>query len=366
MSTSNIDNPINHLSHIKYPESSSKEPPYQLTLQHFPSTPTQSSSFSQFTSSPHTRSTLSQTPSLQSPSQSHTSPFQTNTPHSPGRQTKSNNVVVICSPPLLKTGGRGTNFSNNSLKQLCRSWLAVSEDPVFGNDQKGSTFWARIAADHNKRVSPGEVRTVKSLESRWATLNRSMARFAGYVEQIRGLWETGKGPDDIVMDALALYKQEVGSDFKDVESYKILQSAPKWQLNPVYYEFCSETSNDAAGDLAINNLHTDAEPKESRLLELEELPQLNRPSGNKKAKRQKASNVEDVSPQMLANSTAVANSTRILAEQGSHQSATLQRMLEHTILMSDTRHLDPQARADIEAEKAFIIRKNLSRRAAME
>lgn len=68
---------------------------------------------------------------------------------------------------------------------------------------------------------------------------------------------------------------------------------------------------------------------------------------------------------MLANSTAVANSTRLLAEQGSHQSATLERMLEHTILMSDTSNLDPQARADIEAEKALIIRKNLARRGAI-
>lgn len=283
-------------------------------------------------------------------------------PHSPVAQTHTSNVGVIGSPPLVKTGGRGSNFSDSSLKQLCRSWLAVSEDPVFGNDQKGSSFWARISADHNKRVSTAEIRTTKSLEARWATLNRSMACFAGYVEQIQGLRETGKGPDDIVIDALALYKQEVGSDFKDFECYKILQLAPKWQLNPVYYEFCPRTQNQAV-DLGIDNIN-DGDASESRLLELKDLPQLNRPMGNKKAKRQRSAVTDDVSPQILANSTAVATSTRILAEQGTQQTATLERMLEHTILMSDTSHLDPQARADIEAEKALIIRKNLVRRRA--
>lgn len=272
-------------------------------------------------------------------------------------------MVIGSQPVVSPSGGRGTNFSDQSLKQLCKSWLQVSEDPLLGNDQKGATFWSRIAADHNKCVSTGDVRTVKSLEARWAMLNRSMAEFAGYVEQIRGLKQTSKGPDDIVIDVLAMYKQENGSDFKDVKCYKILRVAPKWQSNPVYYEHRTEIQNKTS-DLAINNLNTDGESSGSQLLDIDALPVLNRPTGNKKAKQHIKNNGEDIAPQMLVNLTAVASSTRLLAEQGRLQSATLERMLEHTILMSDTSHLDPEARVDIEAEKALIITKNLARRAA--
>lgn len=225
LSTSNIESQRTQPSQSQYSDVSANESLYQSSSTPFPSTPTQSSSHSTLTvpSSPLIRQPLMHQPPLQS-----SNVAQHERSDSPAGQLTTNNIVDG------KPTGRGANFSDNSLKQLCKSWLQVSQDPVFGIDQKGSTFWACITADHNKRVSPSEIRTVKSLESRWASLNRSMARFAGYVEQIRGLRDTGKGPDDIVIDALALYKQEVGLDFKDVECYKILRVAPKWQVNPVY------------------------------------------------------------------------------------------------------------------------------------
>lgn len=63
---------------------------------------------------------------------------------------------------------------------------------------------------------------------------------------------------------------------------------------------------------------------------------------------------------MNAKLKAVENSTSIVSEQGSHQSATLEHMFEQTLLIRDMSHLDPQARAYIAAQKALIIKKNLA------
>lgn len=271
-------------------------------------------------------------------------------------------------PEDNKSAGRQRNFTNTELEQLCKSWLHVSQDAIVGKDRRGLTFWKSIAQDFNKRlktkVSPTPPRSPKSLEAHWSTMNRSMCKYAACVQQIKRLEQSGKAPADLVEDSIALYKSDTGCEFKDMVCYKLLRNAPKWQDNPTFLDICTPTTS--VDEPNITDQTPDFAGNSNKPVALSSLPVMDRPMGNKKAKRGKFIQPESVSPQILANSTAVATAAARLVVEQSLQRATLQRMLEHSILMSNTAGLDEQSQTDILAEKASIIAKNRARREEAE
>lgn len=274
-------------------------------------------------------------------------------------------VVNTRGPEGAKALGRQVNFTETELEQLSKSWLHVSQDAIIGKDRRGQTFWKSIADDYNARLKSKGVttpkRTVKSLESRWSSLNKSMCKYASCVQTVNQQDKSGKAPADLIVKSLALYKSDTGSDFKDMVCYQILRTAPKWQDNPTFLEMCTPTK--------INNEHNfqDQTPDFSSgtaegPVDLTSLPVMDRPMGNKRAKRARLTSPDSLVPQLLANSNSVAASAAKLVEEQSLQRATLQRMLEHSILMSNTNGLDDQSKADILAEKAQIVKRNCARR----
>ena len=59
----------------------------------------------------------------------------------------------------MRKRGKGWDLSED--EQLCKSWLAVSQDPVTGSDQKNQTFWKRIHEDFVANNSSSEERPSK-------------------------------------------------------------------------------------------------------------------------------------------------------------------------------------------------------------
>ena len=60
---------------------------------------------------------------------------------------------------------KGKNFGPEEERQLTRSVLAISQDPICGNQQKGNAFWERIFL-HYEQCRPGGHRGARSLESK--------------------------------------------------------------------------------------------------------------------------------------------------------------------------------------------------------
>ncbi|EGG09354.1 uncharacterized protein MELLADRAFT_55321, partial [Melampsora larici-populina 98AG31] len=89
---------------------------------------------------------------------------------------------------------------------------------------------------------------------------------------------------------------------------------------------------------------------------------MDRPEGNKKAKRNRNSKADDVEPQFIANQTAGIRITERIAEQGERQTTALEKMLELAVLMSDTSKVDERTRAGLEAAKEMINSKNEAQR----
>jgi hypothetical protein len=90
---------------------------------------------------------------------------------------------------------RGKGFQAIEDTQLCRSWLAVSQDPVTGADQKGTTFWDRIYEDFCHHKESGEERSAKALKCRWTVIQTAVNKFSGAYAQIDAQNQSGITPD---------------------------------------------------------------------------------------------------------------------------------------------------------------------------
>jgi hypothetical protein len=102
---------------------------------------------------------------------------------------------------------RGRNFVNEEEIQCCRSFLHISQDPVVGNGQRKEALWERVALHYNQNRPAGlHVCPARSLEWKWGTIKHDVARFVGVYKQVFDTKESGTTLDDVLRDALELYK----------------------------------------------------------------------------------------------------------------------------------------------------------------
>ncbi|XP_010495555.1 PREDICTED: glutathione S-transferase T3-like [Camelina sativa] len=90
---------------------------------------------------------------------------------------------------------------------LISGWLNTSKDAVKGNDQKGKTFWNRVAkyfsdsplSDGNEKIGPIQCK------QRWAKIQDTVGKFCGtYAAAVRAK-TSGQNEDDIMKTAYDMY-----------------------------------------------------------------------------------------------------------------------------------------------------------------
>jgi hypothetical protein len=90
-------------------------------------------------------------------------------------------------PPTGKTRNKKSvsrpklgNFNPDEDKNLVKSWLEISCDPIISNGQKRDRMWERIMKRFNSRRASNPKRSLRSLQSRWDTIKGEVTLFASY------------------------------------------------------------------------------------------------------------------------------------------------------------------------------------------
>jgi hypothetical protein len=126
---------------------------------------------------------------------------------------------------------KGKNFSSDEERQLCRSFLAISQDPIQGNGQKSIAFWERIA-NHYREHKPvgGGDRPARSLETKWEIIKHDVAKFVGLHNQVLSMKESRVSLEDLLERALQLYKLKHPKQhsFVFLHCWLILKDVPRW------------------------------------------------------------------------------------------------------------------------------------------
>lgn len=134
--------------------------------------------------------------------------------------------------------GKGTCWDKEEDVALARAWVAASEDPLIGVNQKAKSFWQRVF-DIWITFVPREVlekseRTTTSLPPRWKTINADVASFCGRYDAVRSVEKSGWTEDMYFQEALTLFKDEgkgrkQGREFLFEGCWRILKDSPKWR-----------------------------------------------------------------------------------------------------------------------------------------
>jgi hypothetical protein len=110
-----------------------------------------------------------------------------------------------------KTRAR-VNFSNVEDLFLTRAWICISDDPIDGTQQKGSTFrekvltrFLRLCVKYGMHPVPN--RKKEALQDRWRkSISPACMRFAGCMKMAKAVTRSGFTDADYESHAMALYK----------------------------------------------------------------------------------------------------------------------------------------------------------------
>ena len=137
--------------------------------------------------------------------------------------------------------GRGPRWSVTEDMELCKAWIATSEDASTGANQKGAAFKAKFLLNYSSLLSDfnrtfgteHEVRTATSCHGRFGRLSKFVLKFLAIQEQM------GKRPsgdtDGEVYDAqckeLFLQRHSEATNILDsiVMCKELLGDHPKWK-----------------------------------------------------------------------------------------------------------------------------------------
>lgn len=124
---------------------------------------------------------------------------------------------------------KGKNFVKEEERQLTRSVLHVTQDPIVGNGQKGSSFWERISVHYDDN-RPGGVRPTRSLETKWGQIKHDVAKFIGVHQQCVNANRSGSSAADVLKNAEELYrlKHPKNSDFTFQHVWLMIKDVPRW------------------------------------------------------------------------------------------------------------------------------------------
>jgi hypothetical protein len=132
-------------------------------------------------------------------------------------------------------GKKGKNFNADEERALCRSFLAVSQDPVCGNGQRNTAFWERITTNYNaNKPRSCPIRPARSLESKWSHIKHDVAKFSGVFKQVSDCRESGASAEDVLERALEFYKDRHPKQqaFVFLHCWHLLKEVPRWWQSP--------------------------------------------------------------------------------------------------------------------------------------
>lgn len=105
---------------------------------------------------------------------------------------------------------RGSSYTIKEDELLVMAWLEVSQDPIQGAEQRGSSYWKRIHEYFHewKNYPPWKFvsdRNECSLQSRWGVIQDSCNKFCGAYDQITNRKISGMGIKEHVRNTFLQY-----------------------------------------------------------------------------------------------------------------------------------------------------------------
>ncbi|KAL5703486.1 hypothetical protein ACHQM5_022026 [Ranunculus cassubicifolius] len=152
-------------------------------------------------------------------------------PLSPATQD-DDDVINLDSPGDIDASGKGARswWSKEDENHLARAWCKTTSDGVVSNEQRGMTYYNRIA-DELKRTFPSSAgRTGKATKTHWLKIQASLNLFVGCVARIQSAPPIS-GYNDTMYEneAVNSYKRAHKKPFTYLHVYNLVKDTPKFR-----------------------------------------------------------------------------------------------------------------------------------------
>ncbi|XP_059435420.1 protein DEFECTIVE IN MERISTEM SILENCING 3-like isoform X2 [Corylus avellana] len=123
---------------------------------------------------------------------------------------------------------RGSNFTIEEDNLLVSAWLNTNLDSMQGNEQNHTTYWRRIWEYFHENKTFISKRTQLSLLNRWSLINKSSAKFCGYLAEIEAMHQSGVNEQDKIAKAKLMFHKFQKTSFQFQHCWNVLRCQPKW------------------------------------------------------------------------------------------------------------------------------------------
>ncbi len=155
-------------------------------------------------------------------------------------------------PAATIKGARPRNFdvAKEDL-YLCQAYVNVSTDPTTGNNQKGDTFWARVAAkfaelrDEDDTFDDWPERDGNAVMNRFQRqIQKHTQLYNSFYSRVKAKNKSGTNEADYIAQAASDYLEAQGKPFPWTHCIEILHKIPK--LDPNMPDLTGDDSDDEA------------------------------------------------------------------------------------------------------------------------
>ncbi|KAK2449105.1 glutathione S-transferase T3 [Trifolium repens] len=180
-------------------------------------------------------------------------------------------------------------YTRNEDTLLIQSWVNVSKDPLVGVDQKAVSLWLRIAVNYNENRGQSREKENSQLKSQWHRINSRVQKFVGCYKQAVHGKKSGTSEKDILVNAHAFYAQDMSEPFNLEYAWRLLKDEPKWMRES------PETSSKRTKISASGTYSSSSNPETPSSYEYNSTSPIERPKGQKEAKRKAKANAIETS-----------------------------------------------------------------------
>ncbi|KAF5811079.1 putative glutathione transferase [Helianthus annuus] len=197
------------------------------------------------------------------------------------------------------TTGRGQTWTSIEELALARAWTNTSTCPIIGNNQKSGSFWKEVCNKFHALMQKEPYREENSMGSKYREMNKKISAFCGYYNNAYLNRPSGASDETVFAKAMSKYHTKEGSAFTYVGAWEIFKNCPKWAPIPnevTRAKRCKtfESIEHSAGDSDVRyHININDEPEFDD--EVTEIPELKRPNGRDKAKKEAAAKNKEAS-----------------------------------------------------------------------
>ncbi|KAI7939601.1 hypothetical protein MJO29_014337 [Puccinia striiformis f. sp. tritici] len=123
---------------------------------------------------------------------------------------------------------RGANWLTEEDKQLAKSWLKITEDPIKSTGQKKEDFFKRVAEDYNRYAGTVE-RDWTQVMNRWTIVQKASLKFAAIYMKLEGNRPSGTVLGDLLRDIKKEFREQEGKQFVHKLAWMVVEDSDKFK-----------------------------------------------------------------------------------------------------------------------------------------